>query len=67
MTTPQVAEMLGVNERTVRRWIESGKLYAVREQGYLQYLISDADLIRCVGRLDYHTQHRLRAYLDRQR
>ena len=63
LTTVQIAEMLGINDRTVRRWIESGKLYAVRDCGYLQYLIADHDLIKCVGRLDVHTKAKLEEHL----
>jgi excisionase family DNA binding protein len=33
LTTSQVATLFGVDERTVRRWDDEGKLHAVRTLG----------------------------------
>jgi excisionase family DNA binding protein len=55
-TIQQVAEKLQVTDRTVRRWIEDGKLAAVRfsesQQGHVR--ITDSDLREFVER------HRIR-------
>ena len=41
MTVSQAAYHFDVSERTIRRWIESGKLTASREDG--QWIINSAD------------------------
>ena len=48
LTIPEVAELLKVHPRTVRRWIKAGKLKATALPGRgsvgVEYRISEADL-----------------------
>lgn len=41
-TAREVADALGVVERTVRRWIEAGRLPAVKENGVFRIRMEDA-------------------------
>jgi excisionase family DNA binding protein len=41
-TAREVAEALGITERTVRRWIEAGRLNATKEHGAFRIDISEA-------------------------
>lgn len=43
LSAQQVADRLGVAEKTVRRWIESGKLSADRQGGAFGIRIEDAE------------------------
>jgi excisionase family DNA binding protein len=47
ITIPEAAIRLGVNPRTVRRWIESGKLPAYRlyGQGYVRINADDVEAL----------------------
>jgi excisionase family DNA binding protein len=44
MNARQVALQLGVSERTVRRWIASGRLHAVKEGRDFRISLGDAEL-----------------------
>jgi excisionase family DNA binding protein len=51
MTTMAVSKRLGVHSRTVRRWIESGRLRATRRKTGRYYVrVTDVDRLEREGR-----------------
>lgn len=45
-TTAEAANVLGRNERTIRRWIESGKLPSIKRQGQRYIVKAEVDRLR---------------------
>lgn len=45
-TVPEVADMLKINPVTLRRWIASGKVTAIKLPGKKEYRITAAELER---------------------
>jgi excisionase family DNA binding protein len=52
-TARETAEALGVTERTVRRWIDAGRLNATKEQGAFRIDISEAREVLADSRAGY--------------
>lgn len=50
LTSPEVAELLGVTERQVRRFRESGRLRFVRVGGRVRFEVSELDRFVAAGR-----------------
>jgi excisionase family DNA binding protein len=49
-TIAEVAELVGVSARTVRRWIQSGRLVAHRVRGVVRISPSDLEAFLCQHR-----------------
>jgi excisionase family DNA binding protein len=58
LTIKQVASSLGVDERTVRRWIKSGQLPYVGYDIRGRYLVSRSDLEAFVAKRTGHDRDR---------
>lgn len=56
----QVAEMLGVNRKSVRKWIEDGQLEALRFEGAIGFRIEAGELEQFIAR------RRVRTEVDRR-
>ena len=51
LTTARVARILGITKRTLHNWIKSGKVpgpEANPDNGYLQWTMSDVEVVRNV-------------------
>jgi excisionase family DNA binding protein len=48
LTVPQVADKLQVDEETIRRWLNSGKLKGVKIGGSL-WRVNESDLIEFIN------------------
>lgn len=64
LTTKQAAEQLAVSQPTIRRWIDQGRLRAVRLPSG-QYRIEQAEVDRLLGRSNHHAPTRTSAPLAR--
>lgn len=50
LTVRQVAERIGANEATIRRWIKAGRIQAVMPGGQkLGYRIAESEVRRVLG------------------
>ena len=64
LTTIQIAHLLRVNDRTVRRWIESGRLHASRRDGLGEYVVLEESLLSFLRGLDAQSKVEMLAGME---